>query len=180
VTKDAQTNNWPETSYVAIVTTDEKLCKKVAHSANICVAVLHPVTYLLIMRKYGLEPNTPENKEYAGYLPLYGNKGEKRPVLAYYVDTGSLAAHLSRLDEVKSNVYKRTLNYVGTKNGRRNELYTLTPTTREMKYEKTWYPYLNERRIPKLSKTSSYRKAYSQGSTKSGFSNTTRSGVSEY
>jgi len=164
-TKDAQDHNWPETSAIALVTTDRKLCNKVAHSANVCVERLHPVAYLQICKTYGIDHNKTEDSVHLRYFPFTRTKqGEKRAVVAYYVDTGSVAAHLSKLEEVRASVYKRSTNFVGRRNGLRTELITLTRTKFRPEYTEFYYPNLNKNRVPKLSESSSYRKAHSESS----------------
>jgi len=176
ITKVAMEKNLNHTDSICIVTTDEKLCRRAAHSANIIISKIEPVSYALRCRTLGINPQNPEERHKFRIIdeitsskcfPSYAHRPKD-----IVIDTGSLAAHLSKLEEVQSGkahsrpkIGKKAIINVGTNDKGRFERYSIKIRTSQEISSRGITPDLNKmKRYKSSSGSSSYRKAHSSSS----------------
>jgi len=84
---------------VVLVSLDRRLANQMSNTCNVQVDRLHPITYIMRMRRLGLDPI----KDRAQALSLFGTEFPARersdPVREVFVDTGSCASVLSNMEE---------------------------------------------------------------------------------
>jgi hypothetical protein len=162
VTDFAMKENLSYRDIVGIITTDVKECRRAANSANVTVAMIHPSTYYEAVR---CNPKISPTGDYFRPNPVLKSidKVQGKALAAVIIDTGSMCAHLSKLEEVKTKVYKRQKISTNIDGSDRWEKYFLIEDQRKWSY-KIIEPSLNRNVRYRTSETSSYRKARSEDS----------------
>jgi hypothetical protein len=152
-------------SAIAIITTDEKLCRRVATSTDCTVLLYHPVKFIQLCKKKGHDWETPiKNPE--TFFPAWTSGPVKMKQIRHYeIDTGSMLAHLSKRKEMKGSMFKRTTREVGRRNGMRYERFTLHKDSNQgLNTYKVFIPGENQKPARSYAGSDVERKALSEDS----------------
>lgn len=165
-TEDTMSRNTSHNIPICIVSTDLKLANKVAHSTNRKVVNLHPTEYYFICKRLGIEVGDEKSRRLLDSLPpVHIGAGEERKPGSLYVDTGSLAAHLSKCITEKGETRKVIPMTVGVRsNGSRFEKFKSEKIQSKIRYLKETVPSNNKRVKVAYSASPSYRQAWSETS----------------
>jgi len=165
VTSMVMGQNLSDTSLVVLVSTDKKLAQRTADSANVTVALLHPVSYRALCDHYGFGPN---DQRMLRHLPFVRTFDLERAPVYIIVDSGSSLAHLSKREVVRGKPFKKEIISVGRVNGYRSEKYSMTEDNSLVaRYSYVTYANKNRSQRSRYSGSTEYRKAHSVGSVRS-------------
>jgi hypothetical protein len=140
---------------VVLVSMDKRLANQMSNTCNVQVERLHPISYIMKMREFGLDPINDRASAKTIIGRLVPSRERNDPVREVYVDTGSVAHVLSNLEEYgqgeSTHVMRREHLSTGVgKDGHRWTKYVLREIPRAALSLNTVpiRPVLRDRRFP--------------------------------
>jgi hypothetical protein len=161
ITEWAMKKNVSTLTLVVVVSSDKKLARRIADSANVTVALLDPTEHKILCDQNGVGT---EDQRIIRCLPGVLIKDIMRYPSYICVDTGSACAHLSKREKYQGRIFKKALISSGRLNGLRTEKYSMTEDRLTCSYLFVTYAKKNKSSGSRYSGSSDYRKAHSQGS----------------